>query len=155
MRAVVQRVASARVVSVEGGEENETGRIDRGFLVLLGVRTDDTEEDARWLADKIAGLRVFEDADGKLNLALGDVGGSALVVSNFTLYGDCRKGRRPSFTEAASDAPARTLYECFGRRLAARAIPVQYGVFGTEMRVRLENDGPVTLVIDTPPRKGQ
>lgn len=153
MRAVIQRVSSARVTSMAHGEANETGRIDRGFLVLLGVRTKDTEEDARWLADKIAGLRVFEDADGKRNLGLRDVGGSVLVVSNFTLYADCRKGRRPSFAEAASGPPARALYELFGRMLAERAIPVEYGEFGAEMRVYLENDGPVTLVIDTPSRE--
>ena len=161
MRAVIQRVSSAHVLSMENGIANETGRIGRGFLVLLAVRTDDTVEDARWLAEKIAGLRIFEDEDGKLNLALQDVGGSVLVVSNFTLYGDCRKGRRPSFAEAASGPPARALYETFGRMLAepmrvrppiGRLIPVEYGVFGAEMRVILENDGPVTLVIDTPAR---
>ncbi len=153
MRAVIQRVSSARVTLTEPGSSIETGRIGRGLLVLLGVRADDTEADARWLADKIAGLRVFEDEAGKLNLALQDVGGSVLVVSNFTLYGDCRKGRRPSFSEAASGPPARALYELFGRILAEREIPVEYGEFGAEMRVSLENDGPVTLVIDTPSRE--
>ena len=150
MRAVVQRVLSAHVVSMDDGVATETGSIGRGLLVLLGVRTDDTEGDARWLADKVAGLRIFEDDAGKLNLALGDVTGSVLLVSNFTLYGDCRKGRRPSFAEAASGAPARELYERFGLLLAEREVPVKYGAFGAEMRVTLENDGPVTLVIDTP-----
>jgi len=150
MRAVIQRVSSARVTSIAQGIATETGKIDLGFLVLLGIRADDTAEDARWLADKIAGLRVFEDQEGKLNLALQDVGGSVLLVSNFTLYADCRKGRRPSFAEAASGPVARTLYELFGRMLSERAIPVEYGEFGAEMRVSLENDGHVTLVIDTP-----
>jgi D-tyrosyl-tRNA(Tyr) deacylase len=152
MRAVIQRVSSARVVSTHEGRQVEVGRIERGLLILLGVKTDDTEADARWLAEKIAGLRVFEDGEGKLNLALTDVGCSALVVSNFTLYGDCRKGRRPSFTEAASGPAARGLYEFFGRMLAEQDVPVAFGEFGAEMRVALENDGPVTLVIDTPPR---
>src|SRR6185437_9266683 len=118
MRAVIQRVSSARVIATERGISTEVGKIGTGFLVLLGVRADDTEEDARWLADKVAGLRVFEDEAGRLNLALRDVGGSALVVSNFTLYADCRKGRRPSFAEAASGAVACALYEQFGRLLA-------------------------------------
>ena len=150
MRAVIQRVSSAHVTSVENGSACETGRIGRGVLILLGVCTDDMEQDARWLAGKIATLRVFEDAAGKLELSLRDINGSALIVSNFTLYGDCRKGRRPSFTAAASGGTARTLYECFGQMLTERGIPVQYGAFGAKMRVTLENDGPVTLVIDTP-----
>ena len=150
MRAVVQRVSSAFVTRMEGAERCETGRIGAGLLILVGVRTDDTEADARWLADKIAGLRIFEDEFGKLNLALRDVRGSALVVSNFTLYGDCRKGRRPSFSEAASGELARTLYERFGALLEAHEIPVKYGVFGAEMQVSLSNDGPVTLVMDSP-----
>lgn len=152
MRVVVQRVSSARVVTCEGETEIETGRIERGFLILLGVRTDDTVQEARWLADKVADLRVFEDEAGKLNLGLRDVGGSALVVSNFTLYADCRKGRRPSFTDAASGPAARELYDLFGRLLADRGIPTAYGAFGAKMRVTLENDGPLTFVIDTPPR---
>jgi len=150
MRAVIQRVSCAHVTVFEDGQLRETARIGRGFLILLGVRTDDTEQDARWLAEKIAALRVFEDADGKLNLSLTDVSGSALVVSNFTLYGDCRKGRRPGFSQAAAGSEARALYECFGRLLADRDVPVQYGAFGATMQVALENDGPVTLVIDTP-----
>jgi D-aminoacyl-tRNA deacylase len=152
MRAVIQRVSSASVVVVEGGRAEDSGRIRRGLVILLGVRADDTETDARWLADKIATLRIFADGDGKMNLALRDVAGGALVVSNFTLYADCRKGRRPSFTEAASGDAARLLYEAFCRALSECDIPVETGVFGAEMRVGLENDGPVTLVIDTPPR---
>ena len=152
MRAVLQRVTSAVVTTLEDGQPRETGRIERGFLILVGIRTDDTEADARWLAEKIATLRVFEDDAGKLNLSLCEVGGSALVVSNFTLYADCRKGRRPGFSDAASGKEARTLYESFGRMLEQHGAPVRYGVFGAEMQVTLVNDGPVTLVIDTPTR---
>jgi D-tyrosyl-tRNA(Tyr) deacylase len=152
MRAVIQRVASASVTTIHQGEPREVGGIGGGFLILLGVRTDDTEADAAWLAGKVAGLRVFEDDAGRLNLGLGDVGGSVLLISNFTLYGDCRKGRRPSFAEAAPAAEARALYESVGQRLAALDIPVRYGEFGAEMRISLVNDGPVTLVIDTPGR---
>ena len=150
MRAVVQRVASASVAVIEGAERRESGRIEKGFLILLAARTDDTEEDARWLADKIVGLRVFEDEAGKINLALRDVGGSVLVVSNFTLYGDCRKGRRPGFSEAASGDRARALYERFGELLEKQGIAAAYGEFGAEMQVSLVNDGPVTLIIDSP-----
>jgi D-tyrosyl-tRNA(Tyr) deacylase len=149
MRAVVQRVSSASVEFERNNGDAGGVKIERGILILLGVRTDDTQEDARWLGDRIAGLRIFEDDAGKLNLALGDIGGSALVVSNFTLYGDCRKGRRPSFAEAASGAVAQELYELCGRVIAGHGIPVEYGRFGAEMQVQLVNDGPVTLVIDT------
>jgi D-tyrosyl-tRNA(Tyr) deacylase len=152
MRAVVQRVASAAVKSTPAIGDEVEQKIGVGFLILLGVRTDDTQEDARRLGDKVAGLRIFEDEAGKLNLALRDVGGSALVVSNFTLYGDCRKGRRPSFADAASGPAARELYELFGQVIAEQGIPVKYGAFGAHMRVQLENDGPVTLVVDSPPK---
>jgi len=134
MRAVVQRVLQAKVEAIENGERQEVGAIGRGFLVLVGVRTDDTDADARALADKITGLRVFEDEDGKLNRSLLETGGGALVVSNFTLYGDCRKGRRPSFTEAASGPLAERLYLAFGALLAAQGVPVQYGRFGARCR---------------------
>jgi D-tyrosyl-tRNA(Tyr) deacylase len=149
MRAVVQRVSRASVSVVEAGTVREVGAIDQGFLVLVGVRSDDTESDARTLADKIATLRVFEDEAGKLNRSLIETGGSALVVSNFTLYGDCRKGRRPSFTDAAPGPLAETLYKTFGAALAAAGVPVQYGAFGAEMQVALVNDGPVTLLLDS------
>ena len=153
MRAVVQRVlqASVRVVEREGdaASERESASIGPGFLVLVGVGKDDTEADARALADKIAGLRVLEDENGKLNLSLLDTGGSALVVSNFTLYGDCRKGRRPSFTEAAAGTQAETLYRRFGETLAGMGVPVRYGAFGAEMQVSLVNDGPITLLLDS------
>jgi D-tyrosyl-tRNA(Tyr) deacylase len=145
MRAVLQRVARARVVV---GEE-VTGAIGPGLLVLLGVAPDDTEEGARWLADKVVGLRVFNDADGKMNLSVADVGGAVLVVSQFTLYGDCRKGRRPSFVEAAPPELAVPLYEAFVAAVRAQGIPTETGRFGAMMQVELVNDGPVTLIVDS------
>ena len=149
MRAVVQRVSSASVDS----EGVRTGTIGRGFLVLLGVTHSDTEEDAQWLAEKIAGLRVFEDEECKLNRSLLDVGGEMLVVSQFTLYGDCRRGRRPSFSEAARPEAANALYEKFVEYARQTGVSVQTGVFQTMMAVSLVNDGPVTLIIDTPEKK--
>ena len=149
MRAVVQRVQEADVSVVEGDLKREVGRIGAGFLVLVGVRADDTDEDARALADKIANLRVLEDADGKLNLSLLDKAQSALVVSNFTLYGDCRKGRRPSFVDAAKGEQAERLYRAFGAYLAGFGVGVEWGEFGAEMQVSLVNDGPVTLLLDS------
>src|SRR5262245_40604925 len=146
MRAVIQRVTSARVVI---GEE-VAGAIDCGLLVLLGVAPDDTPDGATWLADKIVGLRVFNDADGKMNLGVQDVGGAVLVVSQFTLYGECRKGRRPSFVGAAGPEVAVPLYEAFVNAVRARGVPVQTGRFGAMMQVELTNDGPVTLIVDTP-----
>lgn len=145
MRAVVQRVSSARV-EVEG---EVTGSIDRGLLVLLGVGQGDTEKQAQWLADKIAGLRIFEDDAGKMNLSVQDIGGSVLVVSQFTLYGDCRKGRRPSFTEAAPPDLADRLYQAFVSHLRSLGIPAETGVFQAKMKVHLVNDGPVTILLDT------
>lgn len=145
MRAVVQRVREASV-TVDGVVVSAIGQ---GFLILLGVSHEDGEAEATYLARKIAGLRLFEDAAGKLNLGLGDVGGQALVVSQFTLYGDVRKGRRPSFTHAAPPDAARALYERFCQLLAAQGIPVQQGVFQAHMQVALNNDGPVTLWLDT------
>lgn len=145
MRAVIQRVTSAQVTV--GGEV--VGRIGRGFLVLLGVTAGDGEAEARLLARKIAGLRVFEDADGKMNLALADVGGAVLAVSQFTLYADVRKGRRPSFIAAARPEQAEPLYQQFCRLLSAEGLDVQQGVFQAEMQVALVNDGPVTIWIDT------
>ncbi len=146
MRAVIQRVNWAEVWVAN----ERVARIEQGVLVLLGVHRADTEANARWLAQKIAHLRLFEDEAGKLNRALSEIRGAALVVSNFTLYGDCRKGRRPSFTDSAPYEEGRTLYERFCQLLAAEGIPVQTGVYGATMQVRLQNDGPVTLVIDTP-----
>jgi len=145
MRAVVQRVSSARV-EVEG---EVTGSIGRGLLVLLGVGQGDTEKQAQWLAEKIAGLRIFEDDAGKMNLSVQDAGGSVLVVSQFTLYGDCRKGRRPSFTEAAPPDLADRLYQVFVSHLRALGLPVETGVFQAKMEVHLVNEGPVTIWVDT------
>jgi len=149
MRAVIQRVLRASVEVVDTENIREIGAIGAGFLILVGIRTDDTEADAHALAAKAAHLRVFEDEAGKLNRSLLETGGSALVISNFTLYGDCRKGRRPSFTEAAPGPQADALYRSFGAALAAQGVPVEYGAFGAEMRVGLVNDGPVTLLLDS------
>jgi D-tyrosyl-tRNA(Tyr) deacylase len=145
VRAVIQRVSQASV-TVEG---EITGQIERGFLVLLGVGTDDTEDDAAYLAGKAVGLRVFEDADGKMNLSLADVGGAMLVVSQFTLYGDARKGRRPSFIEAARPEKANQLYESFCAEVRGQGIRVETGRFQKHMDVALVNDGPVTLLLDS------
>jgi D-aminoacyl-tRNA deacylase len=145
MRACIQRASRARV-SV-GGEV--CGEIGRGLVVLLGVAAGDTETQARQLADKTGGLRVFEDGQGKMNLALADVGGSMLVVSQFTLLGDCRKGRRPSFTDAAPPELAQRLYEVFVAEVARAGIPTATGRFREHMEVELVNDGPVTLWLDT------
>ena len=145
MRAVVQRVSEASVTV----DEIVVGQIHRGFLVLLGIAGDDTEEDVVWLAGKIAGLRVFEDADGKMNLGLSDVGGSVLLVSQFTLYGDCRKGRRPSFVDAARPEAAVPLYQSMVAELRGLHVHVETGTFQAHMEVRLLNDGPVTLLLDS------
>jgi D-tyrosyl-tRNA(Tyr) deacylase len=145
MRAVVQRVSQASV-SVEG---QTVGRIDRGMVVLLGVAADDSTADAEALADKLLGLRIFDDEQGKMNLALADVGGQVLVVSQFTLLGDCRKGRRPSFTDAAPPELAERLYKHFVELLRSRGVTVATGQFRATMALALVNDGPVTLLVDT------
>ena len=144
MRAVIQRVTRAKVV-VAG---QTVGEIGKGLLILLGIAPTDTREITNWLADKIVGLRIFEDADGKMNVDLGSVGGSVLVVSQFTLYGDCRQGRRPSFIGAARPEVAIPLYESFLNAVRVLGIPVQAGIFGAEMAVELVNDGPVTLIVE-------
>ncbi len=149
MRAVLQRVIRAEVSVVSGEERRISGKIGRGLLILLGVKTDDLEEDAQALADKVANLRIFEDEAGKMNFSLLEIGGEALVISNFTLYGDCRKGRRPSFTEAAPGAQAEPLYKFFGEMLIRAGVQVQYGEFGATMEVALVNDGPVTLILES------
>ncbi len=145
MRAVLTRVKSASVAI--GGEV--VGRIGQGFLILLGVGPEDTEKECRYLAEKALGLRVFEDEMGKMNLGLDQVGGQVLVVSQFTLYGNCRKGRRPSFTEAADPELGNRLYEQFLSDCAQLGYPPQHGRFGADMQVESVNDGPVTLILDT------
>jgi D-tyrosyl-tRNA(Tyr) deacylase len=145
MKACVQRVSEGRV-TVAG---EVVGEISRGLVVLLGVAADDTEAQAVALADKISGLRIFDDDAGKMNLPLADVGGAMLVVSQFTLLGDCRKGRRPSFVNAAPPELAERLYERFVTEVRAKGINVATGRFRTMMQVSLINDGPVTLLLDT------
>lgn len=145
MRAVVQRVSRAKV-TVEG---EITGEISRGFVVLLGVADGDNQDDVIYMASKVVGLRVFEDADGKMNLGLADIGGSMLVVSQFTLLGDTRKGRRPSFIAAARPEAADALYRSFVAEVQGQGITVATGRFQTHMDVELLNDGPVTLLIDS------
>jgi D-tyrosyl-tRNA(Tyr) deacylase len=146
VKAVLQRVRSA---SVTIGGRRHAG-IGPGLLVLLGVAAGDGESDASWMVRKVSGLRVFSDEAGKMNRSVVEAGGALLVVSQFTLLGDCRAGRRPSFTGAAAPAEGRRLYEAFLERVAAAAgVPVEAGVFGADMLVALENDGPVTLILDT------
>jgi len=144
MRAVVQRVSQGSV-SVEG---EVVGAIGQGVVVLVGVTHDDTEEQAEWLARKIAGLRIFEDHAGKINASLLDVGGAALVISQFTLYADTRKGRRPGFTDAALPEVAEPLVEKFAQALRGHGVPVETGVFGADMLVEIYNDGPVTILLE-------
>ena len=145
MRAVVQRVAEASVRV----DSQEIARIGRGLVVLLGVGVEDADEDAEYMASKISGLRIFDDRQGKMNLSVTDVGGAVLVISQFTLYGDCRKGRRPSFTNAAEPAKAKALYDAVVEKLLARGLAVQPGRFQAAMEVSLVNDGPVTLQLDS------
>ncbi|MDP3015617.1 MAG: D-aminoacyl-tRNA deacylase [Deltaproteobacteria bacterium] len=145
MRAVVQRVQSAEVL-VDG---RVSGRIGKGLLVFVGVGRGDDEHDLSYLTSKIPELRIFEDESEKFNLSLKEIGGEMLVVSQFTLYGDCRKGRRPSFTEAEDPILARDLYERFILRLREQNIPVQTGEFQARMEVHLINDGPVTLILES------
>jgi len=148
MRAVVQRVSQAEV-RIDGAVR---GRIGRGFLVLLAAGQGDGPGDVEWMAHRIGGLRVFEDPQGKMNLDLADVGGALLVISQFTLYGDCRKGRRPSFVQALEPVAAEALVQDFVARCRDLSLPVETGVFGAHMEVSLVNDGPVTLLLDS--RKG-
>lgn len=144
MRAVVQRVSSAQV-RVKG---EVVGKTDKGLLILLGVAPTDTDAEADWMAEKCAGLRIFEDDEGKMNRSLEEVGGAALVISQFTLFGDCRKGKRPSFVGAAPPELAQKLYEKFVAALQSRDIRTETGVFAARMDVELTNYGPVTLIID-------
>ncbi len=144
MRVLLQRVKEASVTV----NEEIVGAIDAGYLLLVGVTHEDTETEVNWLADKVAGLRVFEDADEKMNLSIQDVAGKVLSVSQFTLYGDTLKGRRPAFTQAAKPDVAETLYEKFNDRLRTHGLVVETGKFGAMMDVALVNDGPVTLMLE-------
>lgn len=145
MRAVVQRVSGSKVVV----EEKTVGEIGKGILILLGVEQDDSEKDVQYMAEKIANLRIFQDDEGKMNLSTIDVGGSALIISQFTLMGDCRKGRRPSYSTSARPELAIPLYEMFIKEMQKHGVPTQEGVFQAMMDVHLVNQGPVTLMIDS------
>ncbi len=146
MKAVVQRVISSCVVV----DDEPVATIGQGMLVLLGAAKDDTQAEVNWLADKVSGLRIFSDSNGKMNLDISQINGEILVVSQFTLYGDCRKGKRPSYSFAATAETAEKLYLDFISRLRRTGIPVQHGVFGAMTQVELTNDGPVTLIVETP-----
>lgn len=146
MRAVVQRVNSASV-RVDG---ETVGEIGRGLLTLLAAGHGDGPDQVKWMADKIVGLRIFPDDQGKMNLSLKQVGGEMLIVSQFTLYGDCRKGMRPSFTKSARPDEAKAMYEAFIEAVRERGVFAQHGIFGAMMHVELLNDGPVTLILDAP-----
>ena len=148
MRVVIQRCKQASVTV----NEEIVGQIGKGLMVLVGVTHGDTVEDARYLAGKVAGIRIFEDDQGKMNLGLSDIGGQVLSVSQFTLYGDCRKGKRPSFIEAARPEAAIPVYEAFNQALQEQGLDVETGIFGADMDVSLTNWGPVTLIIDSPSR---
>ncbi len=148
MRVVLQRVRSGRVTV----DDQVVAEIGRGMVILVGVGHDDGESEARWLAEKCAGLRVFEDQAGKTNLSIQDVGGEAIVVSQFTLYADTRKGRRPSFVRAAPPEIAEPLVQRFAELLGARGIPTQTGQFGAHMLVEIDNDGPVTIMLEREPQ---
>lgn len=145
MRAVVQRVSEANV-KVDG---NIVGEIDKGLLVFLGVGEDDNNDDLEYMVGKILGLRIFEDENGKMNLSLEDIHGELLIVSQFTLYGDVRKGRRPSFSTSADPKIAENIYEQFIKKCKEKGIKTEKGIFGADMEVRLTNQGPVTILIDS------
>jgi len=149
LKAVLQLVKEASVTV----DNQVVGKIERGFLILLGVSAEDTETDCRYLVDKISNLRVFPDEFGKMNLSIQDVAGQALVVSQFTLYADCRKGRRPNFTAAAPPDKAQELYEKFVA-LLGEVVPVETGIFQASMEVSLINDGPVTILLESPGKEG-
>jgi len=145
MRAVIQRVLSSQVI-VQG---ETVGQIGKGFNVLVGISVEDTTEDVKYIFEKVKGLRVFEDEEGKMNLSLAEVQGEILLISQFTLYGDARKGRRPSFIHAAKGEQAEALYEELAAKLRAEGLPVAKGIFGADMKVLIENDGPVTILLDS------
>jgi len=149
VRLLIQRVSRAQVrIRRDDGAVRVAGSIDRGFVLLVGFTHTDREDQVRWMADKLLGLRLFSDAEGKMNLSLGEVGGALLVVSQFTLYGDAAKGRRPSFIDAARPDVAIPLYERFVDLLRQSGVPVETGEFGASMEVELVNDGPVTLWLE-------
>lgn len=145
MRGIIQRVTNASV-TVDG---NTVGEIGQGILILLGVSDDDTEADMKYIADKAINLRIFSDDNDKMNLSVKDINGEILVVSQFTLYGDCRKGRRPSFDSAGSPDYANSMYENFIKYCEQSGLKVQHGIFGADMKVSLLNDGPVTIMLDS------
>ena len=147
MRIVLQRVSSASVQV----DNMTVGTIQHGLLALVGVGHGDSETESRWLADKTAELRIFSDDEGKMNRSVEDVNGSVLVISQFTLLGDCRKGRRPAFTAAAEPVLANNLYERYAERLSERGLEIQRGIFAADMKVSLTNDGPVTLILERVP----
>ena len=150
MRAVVQRVkkASVKIQNTSDGDYIN-GEIDKGLLVFLGITHEDNDKDLDYIADKISGLRIFEDEQGKMNLSIDDIKGEILLISQFTLYGDCRKGRRPGFTDAARPEIAIPLYEKMIDTLKLKGIKVEVGIFGADMLVDIQNDGPVTIILDT------
>ncbi len=153
MRAVVQRVTQAKVTvggAVTGGVGGAVaGSISKGMVVLLGIGADDNSRDIEYLAEKIVNLRIFDDHEGKMNISLLDCGGAMLLVSQFTLYGDCRRGRRPSYDAAAGPGTAQALYEAFADKCRSYGVKVETGVFQTMMQVGLINDGPVTILLDS------
>lgn len=150
MRAVVQRVKKASVKIQNTSDGNYiNGEIDKGLLVFLGITHEDNDKDLDYIADKISGLRIFEDEQGKMNLSIDDIKGEILLISQFTLYGDCRKGRRPGFTDAARPEIAIPLYEKMIDTLKLKGIKVEVGIFGADMLVDIQNDGPVTILLDS------
>ncbi|MDK2803184.1 MAG: D-aminoacyl-tRNA deacylase [Peptostreptococcaceae bacterium] len=150
MRAVVQRVkkASVKILNTSDGDYIN-GEIDKGLLIFLGITHEDNDKDLDYIADKISGLRIFEDEQGKMNLSINDIKGEILLISQFTLYGDCRKGRRPGFTDAARPEIAIPLYEKMIDTLKLKGIKVEVGIFGADMLVDIQNDGPVTILLDS------
>jgi D-tyrosyl-tRNA(Tyr) deacylase len=146
MKLVIQRVKKSSV-SVN---DQIVGQIDQGLCVLTGIAPSDTEKDLDWMAQKLVGLRIFEDVNGKMNLSLADIGGSALIISQFTLLADCVKGRRPSFTGAGDPVYAEKLYQLFLKKVSDLDIHVEHGIFGADMQVLIENDGPVTFILESP-----
>ncbi|MFA0814843.1 MAG: D-aminoacyl-tRNA deacylase [Anaerofustis sp.] len=145
MRAVIQRVSASSVMA----ENQIVGAIGRGLNVLIGFGIGDTETDIEYIAEKLCGLRIFEDAEGKMNLSVRDIGGEMLIISQFTLYGDVRKGKRPSFSSAIAYSEGERLYALFVERIKSEHIPTQTGIYGADMKVTIENDGPVTILLDS------